>query len=302
MRPAKMQYRRSDRRKPAEWSEELEHDIRCYYEAGESSCALADAFDSNARRVLKAVVRAGGGVRSFSEASRRYHVNHAFFRRINTEEQAYALGFLYADGSVRLAPAPTVQVALKPEDRGHLQKLLDLLEADYVIYDHAVSCSFTITSQQLVHDLCRHAVVPAKSRIAVPPELPPRLARHFWRGVFDGDGCISPDVRLINLVGTLSTVQVFQSVCQEIVPASRALVHCVRKQRHTWQYNLSGVFGLAVLDELYRDARIALDRKVALWEEYRMVVSRMRRPRRLGSACGVSTLLGIRYNERTERT
>ncbi|MCA2991625.1 hypothetical protein [Gemmatimonas sp.] len=265
-----------------ELSPPLNADIRTLYEMGESSCDLAACYATNPGRILASVRAAGGQARPMNEAVRRYHVNDQFFRRINSEEVAYVLGLLYADGNVRDTPSPTVNLALKSEDRGHLVKVLAIMDADYKIYDAACSSRFTITSARLVADLKRHGVEPRKSLTAQPPELPEKWRRHFWRGVFDGDGCISLPMKGINLVGTLDTVSVFRALCREIVPGTRANLHPIRRQRRTWGYNLTGMYALAVLEELYRDCTIALDRKASLLPAMRDLVSKMRRPRSTG--------------------
>ncbi len=64
-----------------------ERSIALAYEAGTSSTDLARTYDTTAHLILKAVRRAGGQVRSISEAKRGF-----------TEEQDRAIGTLYEEG------------------------------------------------------------------------------------------------------------------------------------------------------------------------------------------------------------
>ena len=55
--------------------------------------------------------------------NRRYNVNHEYFKIIDSEEKAYWLGFLYADGCVRKSKSGSqVVLKLSTKDEGHLIK------------------------------------------------------------------------------------------------------------------------------------------------------------------------------------
>ena len=58
----------------------------------------------------------------------KYHVNINKFSKISSEESAYWLGFLYADGC--MSEDSRIGVMLKSSDKHHLEKLKDFLEWD----------------------------------------------------------------------------------------------------------------------------------------------------------------------------
>lgn len=62
--------------------------------------------------------------RSNKQNSRKYQVDHGYFNTIDSEEKAYWLGFLYADGYVsKRAKQKLVGCALQKSDSPHLDKL-----------------------------------------------------------------------------------------------------------------------------------------------------------------------------------
>lgn len=65
----------------------------------------------------------------------QYQLNEAFFEQIDNEEKAYWLGFIAADGCVSLRDGYKLRIKLQYKDRGHLEKLLSALDADYKIND-----------------------------------------------------------------------------------------------------------------------------------------------------------------------
>lgn len=238
------------------------------YAAGASSVRIGALHSLTPKRVLDAVRRAGVPVRSFREASRRYAVVHDRFRVITDEPAAYMIGFFLADACVRLSPAPTLAIALAPRDHEHLCTIRELLGAEHPVLPAPKAVRLTVTSLELVTDLCRWGVIPRKSLRAAPPatgELAPHLWRHYWRGVIDGDGCLSQarGLPVVNLVGSLAVVRAFRAWCRQVAPGSRARPHPVGPGRRAWQFAITGRRARLVIEALYGEATVALPRKAA---------------------------------------
>src|SRR5690606_11965662 len=119
---------------------------------------------------------------------RKYNVNDDFFDLIDTEEKAYWLGFLSADGCI--TRGNILKVRLAKYDENHLSKFLKSLKSDNKIYRDKNSVEIQISSQKLCDDLTRIGITRNKSLTIKPINLPTEIYRHYWRGIFDGDGSI----------------------------------------------------------------------------------------------------------------
>lgn len=113
------------------------------------------------------------------------------FHVIDTEEKAYWLGFLYADGYV--SKYNQIEVSLSLQDEEHLYKLKNFVNTNTKVIkdDHRVRLLFC--SKEMALDLAKLGCVNNKSLILTFPtkeQVPDALLRHFLRGYVDGDGCL----------------------------------------------------------------------------------------------------------------
>ena len=63
-----------------------------------------------------------------SQGARKHTCNEHFFDTIDTQEKAYWLGFLFADGNVSNI-SNTVSISLKGDDIAHLEKFKIFINA-----------------------------------------------------------------------------------------------------------------------------------------------------------------------------
>lgn len=130
-----------------------------------------------------------------------YGFNESYFSKVNSEEKAYWLGFISADGGINIPGhgrdrGHVLCINLKGDDAEHLSKLQSAIGREGPIYD-AVSnygtkvARLQIGSKKFVVDLIKLGLPPKKSFICKPWDGPKKLMRHYWRGVVDGDGSIS---------------------------------------------------------------------------------------------------------------
>lgn len=124
--------------------------------------------------------------------------NENYFNIIDSEDKAYWLGFLYADGYIDNISA---ELSLQARDKPHIKKFLSYLDADIDIKDKIIrlnnkdykSNRVLLNSKIFANDLINKGCTQNKSlTITFPSEniLPLYLQNHFIRGFFDGDGCI----------------------------------------------------------------------------------------------------------------
>jgi hypothetical protein len=114
---------------------------------------------------------------------------------IDTEEKAYWLGFLTADGCITIGKktqdSPRLSLHLAKQDYEHIVKFKQALQATQAVSMNEQSCHFVICSTEMAADLARHGIQPRKTFSTKPAQIAPELEKHYWRGVLDGDGYIS---------------------------------------------------------------------------------------------------------------
>jgi hypothetical protein len=119
----------------------------------------------------------------------KYKLNHNFFSKIDTEEKAYWLGFLFADGNVD-EKFNRITVGLSQKDELHLQLLKEVLNCDksfeYRVYNGSLCVFFRFSSEQIKKDLLNLQI----KKVECFSKISDNLLNHFIRGLFDGDGWI----------------------------------------------------------------------------------------------------------------
>lgn len=137
-------------------------------------------------------------------SSRR--IRHDIFSKIETELQAYLLGFYAADGNIN-EKRKTFRIHLQKQDSELVYLYKDIISPDartFTVEEHKTtgrngqevnaheSFGVDITSAKLCTDLVNLGIGYNKSYSDLHiPEMPESLIRHFIRGYFDGDGCIT---------------------------------------------------------------------------------------------------------------
>ena len=138
---------------------------------------------------------------SIYEINRIHNVDHDYFEKIDTQEKAYWLGFLWADGSIsktasRCSGKNRMTLTQKATNAEHLKLFAHAVKAPANIryyassYEGQPSARLSINSRKF----CMHMEqlgFDIKSRRIHVPNMPKSLYRHFIRGYFDGDGCLS---------------------------------------------------------------------------------------------------------------
>ena len=245
--------------------------VAAYY-AGATMKEAAAPFGLSWMACRFALRRADAQPRSRSEAHRKYKLDEGVFVSIDTEQKAYWLGFLLADGTLTTNGAGTpvgCTISLAAADVDHLVKWKAACRSDHPIVFRSVvvagvsykTATVSIYSQRMASALVGYGVVPAKSLIARPCNVDGPLQRHYWRGVLDGDGFIgrAGGKWTLGLVGTRAVVAGFQSF---LLSHGLRLRGRVRPHQNIWTFRISG---MALPQEvghlLWNGATVYLDRK-----------------------------------------
>lgn len=208
------------------------------------------------------------------------HGNLFYFENVMTEEQAYWLGFIYADGYIM--SNGTLGIELNSEDFSHIEKFRQALQAESEVkiynknstFGPQQTARFIITSKAtFIPHLLKYYVSLNKTEEGKFPILPDHLMNHCIRGFFDGDGSLvgAPKTNdqlwkpQISFTGRKETLQA-------IVDLSG--FEWSWSQRHperindNWQINIGRVNdSLAFLDYMYDGATIYLDRKYKKYQD-----------------------------------
>jgi intein/homing endonuclease len=154
-----------------------------------------------------------------------YPRNEYYFNCIDTEEKAYWLGYLYADGCIH---SNNYEVSMNTIDYEHCEKFKKAIGAtnhkiinteDKRFQTAKTLYQFTIKDKQLHEDLIKWGCIPQKSlKIEKIPNIPRDYVNHFIRGYFDGDGSLhylqgSNNFR-ISFLGTKSFLEDLQKELQ----------------------------------------------------------------------------------------
>lgn len=204
-----------------------------------------------------------------------YSVKEGLFKTIKTEEDAYWLGLLYADGNVS-SKGYSVELDLKEEDKYLVQKFNDYCGVTKPLKKHIIKknnkeyisyrCNF---SNKEAHDnLIKQGCVSAKSLILKCPikeQVADELLPAFIRGYCDGDGHVRwEEIRHkeIVLVGTQEFLEgivkrmKWQNIAH-ICPDRR----CKIFRLEIWKMN--EVYD--ILSLLYKDKDLCLKRKQKIY-------------------------------------
>lgn len=228
-----------------------------------------------------------------SKSSRIYTFNENIFRVVDSEEKAYWFGFLCADG-YNHETKNCVALRIQKEDFHHLEKYKNFLNYEGPIYTFTRTtsvnklvkeyCELNVCSPIYSEDLAKLGCIQNKTYKLEFPNIPDNLVKHFIRGYFDGDGCVSIRDRKnrrirgtsmnvqLNIVGKESVILEMQNY---IVKATNVTRTALRNKQGNFTKAISwggANVVLKILHYLYDNATIYLDRK---YEKYKqLMVSR----------------------------
>ena len=258
--------------------------IQDLYNSNNSTTYIGKIYGVSHHSIAKVLEEMG--ISRDGKSRRKYALDEKYFDNITSQNQAYILGFLYADGNNSPSKG-TVSLSLQEEDVDILERIRNELKSsrplEFIDYSNKHTFGYSYKNQYRLCLFSSHmcktlemlGMIQNKSlSLCFPKQLSQNLWRHFIRGYFDGDGSICFRNRGNGASCTI-TITSTASFCQEIL--------------HIFRENLDGIGGnvydsschngttkvatlsgnrqvKTVLDWLYEDAELFLQRK---WEQYK---------------------------------
>lgn len=193
------------------------------------------------------------------------------FKDIDTQEKAYWLGFFAADGCVyESSKSLYFQINLSLDDIDHLRKLKEFLNTTYEVTQKNRVCTLQFSSKRFCENLIANSITPRKTKTYKMPTLRKDLVRHFIRGYFDGDGCISyKEDRNEFSFQLITASKDFLEQTKKLLPfKTNITIHGDKKYPNSKYYYLRIGNKNEIekaFDYLYKDATIYLERKYEIF-------------------------------------
>jgi hypothetical protein len=240
------------------------------YLEGLSIEKIAAQYHVSGMRLAK-LLKADGVV--FRKGNPKYEHNKNVFDVIDTEEKAYWLGFLYADGAIGYN-RPRVGLAIGIKDLKHLEKFRDFISPQQknIACDKLNIVHLTIYDKHIYQKLISHGCIPQKTfKLEFPTTVPVELISHFIRGYFDGDGHIGLSGVghvTFSMLGNLQFLREVHATFLKNLPEykpgglhKKGNVYAISKMGCNTQVE-------ALVSYLYKDATIFIERKKQIADKF----------------------------------
>lgn len=181
----------------------------------------------------------------------------------------------------------SVELSLCEKDRHHLEKFIGCLDANISIRNKIVklngniynTCRINVCCTEMCKDLIKLGCTPQKTYDIKFPSMdivPKQYLRDFVRGFFDGDGCISiskmngkPHI-VLSITGMSDMLRsISDFLISEKVLRVNPKISKDKRREYTYNVYYHGYDSCKeILDYLYKDSNIYLDRKFELYTEF----------------------------------
>ena len=208
----------------------------------------------------------------------KYSVDDSYFSVIDTEDKAYFLGFIMADGSLlkgsHTSEYVRVGIHVNQRDIDILQKFKFFTKSEHTIFigNKFNDCALRFVSKQMVEELISYGIVPKKTgkeKLDLQ-RVPAKLYRHVVRGLIDGDGWISfgnylgRDISSIGLCGSYDICNFVQEYFTMVIGTGTLKVSKV-KDKDCYKISYTSLADQRkIVNHLYGNATVYLNRKFEL--------------------------------------
>jgi hypothetical protein len=239
---------------------------------GKTCKQIADIYGVGKCTISRLLRKNNVETREPSQYMRKYSLDEHFFDVVDTQEKAYIIGMLWADGC-NYTPRNTVRLGLQSGDRNILDDISKLIGSDKPLQfvkgrdGEQDTYALNIINQHMSRVLDNLGMHKAKSLILKFPEwLDRALYPAFIRGYYDGDGGLSKKEHTyrVQIVGTADICNSIMEILNDIGITSKiydTAYNDITKSLYIGKKDNVKNF----LDYIYKDSTIHLQRKYDLY-------------------------------------
>ena len=258
-------------------------DVIDLYKSNKSIKEIAELFNSSQETISKVLKE------NNVEVHRRNKINfdEHIFDIIDTEEKAYWLGFIFADGYIATQNKTNYafELSLQIKDYNHLLKFNNFMKTNIntikirnVKYKNGYRkvCRYSISNKHLWETLNNYGCIPRKSLVLKFPDSSifkyPKLIKDFIRGYWDGDGSLfevksrNSYYLCMSVAGTLNFITSIKNYFSGI---SNEVIHKTGNF-YSWKVGYNKARIIATI--LYSNSTISLDRKYNLYRKHCLLI------------------------------
>lgn len=264
----------------------IKEEIEELYKTGKYTFkAISKIYNVNPSTIERYLAKIGYKAKSQSELQRKYPIVEDFFDKIDTEEKAYILGFLYADG-YNDTNKNAVCISLKYDDVEILNTITKIIQPTKPLFYLDMSPEnrgmknsknqyrITINNKHISERLVELGCGKAKTSVIKFPnsgQVPLDLVHHFVRGYFDGDGSVSSGKWFkIYIISTPEFLINLQCILKDSIGINITKLNTSRKYSKEVNIATLNIGGrlqcIRFKDWLYKDATIFLERKKKVFD------------------------------------
>lgn len=175
--------------------ENVDEDKICsLYIEGKTINEISKIFGVSTTVIKNRLIKNNISIRDNSSSHKKYKENEEYFDIIDTNDKAYLLGFICADGWVSRNNCLGVEVSKK--DSEIIYWIKEQLQSNRPIYEKENSIGITIYSKKIFDTLHSYSIIPNKSltldiqKVIELASISEKYLPSFLLGYFDGDGGI----------------------------------------------------------------------------------------------------------------
>lgn len=216
----------------------------------------------------------------------KYRIDKDFFKTWS-QEMAYVLGFITADGSLEDASYLRGRyIRIYSKDKDILEKIKMVMNSGHRIvaiepkqfllrgkqYQSKRKYMLRIGNHELYNDLIKLGITPRKSKTIQLLSPPKFFSQYYLRGYLDGDGCIycNTDRGRLRVIFTSGSKKFLEKLSTIINALLNLEVKKVSRNKHAFQIRYSTRESIPLLRYIYSDIRqgLYLQRKYKVYSDF----------------------------------